>query len=51
MLEEYIVRMISRIIVKNNVYFDYEAMFILFAWKYDCVPFVAVFYKYEESES
>ena len=43
MLEECLVRVISRIIVNNNVYFDYEAIFILFARKYDCVPFAAVF--------
>ena len=29
MLEECLVRVISRILVKNNVYFDYEAVFIL----------------------
>ena len=30
-LEECPLRLISRIIVKNNVYFNYEAIFILFA--------------------
>ena len=43
MLEECLVRVISQIIVKNNVYFEYKAIFILFARKYYCVSYAAVF--------
>ena len=43
MLEKCLVRVISRIVVKNNVYFEYKAIFILFAGKYDCIPCTAIF--------